>query len=154
MIDKDYDIIKKDIVINASVDKVFSALIDPEQLTRWFPNVATIEPRVGGKIFFRFSKEVTKEKKDHDVIGTIINIIPNKELSHTWNFTTKPDYNKETIVTWRLDQIDKDKTKLTLVHSGFTNADRLQYDEHNEGWDWYVKRLENFVETDVNGSNE
>ena len=91
MIDKDYDIIKKDIVINASVDKVFSALIDPEQLTQWFPNVATIEPRVGGKIFFRFSKEVTKEKKDHDVIGIIINIIPNKELSHTWNFTTKPD---------------------------------------------------------------
>ena len=78
MNDKDYDIIKKEIVINASVDKVFSALIDPEQLTQWFPNIATIEPRIGGKIFFRFSKEVTKEK-DHDVIGVIINIIPNKE---------------------------------------------------------------------------
>jgi len=154
MNDKDYDIIKKEIVINASVDKVFSALIDPEQLTQWFPNIATIEPRIGGKIFFRFSKEVTKEKKDHDVIGVIINIIPNKELSYTWNFTTKPDYGKETIVTWKLDQLDKDKTKLTLVHSGFTNADKLQYDEHNEGWDWYVKRLENFVETRINGSNE
>lgn len=154
MNDKDYDIIKKEIVINAAVDKVFSALIDPEQLTQWFPNIATIEPRIGGKIFFRFSKEVTKEKKDHDVIGVIINIIPNKELSYTWNFTTKPDYSKETIVTWKLDQLDKDKTKLTLVHSGFTNADKLQYDEHNEGWDWYVKRLENFVETRINGSNE
>jgi uncharacterized protein YndB with AHSA1/START domain len=154
MNDKDYDIIKKEIVINASVDKVFSALIDPEQLTQWFPNIATIEPRIGGKIFFRFSKEVTKEKKDHDVIGVIINIIPNKELSYTWNFTTKPDYSKETIVTWKLDQLDKDKTKLTLVHGGFTNADKLQYDEHNEGWDWYVKRLENFVETRINGSNE
>ena len=63
MNDKDYDIIKKEIVINASVDKVFSALIDPEQLIQWFPNIATIVPRVGGKIFFRFSKEVTKEKK-------------------------------------------------------------------------------------------
>jgi uncharacterized protein YndB with AHSA1/START domain len=154
MNDIDYGIIKKEIVINASVDKVFSALIDPEQLTQWFPNIATIEPRVGGKIFFRFSKEVTKEKKDHDVIGIIISIIPNKELSHTWNFTTKPDYSKETIVTWKLDQLDKDKTKLTLFHSGFTNADKLQYDEHNEGWGWYVKRLENFVETRINGSNE
>ena len=75
MNNKDYDIIKKEIVINASVDKVFSALIDPEQLTHWFPNIATIEPRVGGKIFFRFSKEVTREKKDHDVIGTIISIV-------------------------------------------------------------------------------
>ena len=79
MNDKDYDIIRKEIVINASVDKVYSALIDPEQLTQWFPNIATLEPWTGGKIFFRFSKEVTKERKDHDVIGTIISIIPNKE---------------------------------------------------------------------------
>jgi uncharacterized protein YndB with AHSA1/START domain len=80
MKEKDYDIIKKEIVINASVDKVFSALIDPEQLTQWFPNIATIEPWAGGKVFFRFSKQVTKEKKDHDVIGTIISIIPIKRF--------------------------------------------------------------------------
>ncbi len=154
MNDTDYDTIKKEIVINASVDKVYSALINPERLAQWFPNIATVEPRVGGKIFFRFSKEVTKEKKDHDVVGTIISIIPNKELSYTWKFTTKPDYSKDTIVTWKLYQLERDKTKLTLTHSGFTNADRLQYDEHNEGWDWYVKRLENFIKTEVNGSNE
>ena len=106
------------------------------------------------KYFLDFQRKLPKKKKDHDVIGKIISVIPNKELSHTWNFTTKPDYIKQTIVTWKLDQVDKDKTKLTLVHRGFTNADRLQYDEHNEGWDWYVKRLENFLETKVNGSNE
>jgi uncharacterized protein YndB with AHSA1/START domain len=145
MKEKDYDIIKKEIVINASVDKVFLALIDPEQLTQWFPNIATIEPWAGGKVFFRFSKQVTKEKKDHDIIGTIISIIPNKEISYTWNFTTKPEYNKNTIVTWKLAHLDNDKTKITLIHSGFTNLDRIQYDEHNEGWDWYTKRLENFV---------
>ncbi|HZB17514.1 MAG TPA: SRPBCC domain-containing protein [Nitrososphaeraceae archaeon] len=145
MKEKDYDIIKKEIVINASVDKVFLALIDPEQLTQWFPNIATIEQWAGGKVFFRFSKQVTKEKKDHDIIGTIISIIPNKEISYTWNFTTKPEYNKNTIVTWKLAHLDNDKTKITLIHSGFTNLDRIQYDEHNEGWDWYTKRLENFV---------
>ena len=57
-----YDTIKKEIVINASVDKVYSALIAPEQLTQWFPNITTIEPKVGGKIFFRFLKEYTKTK--------------------------------------------------------------------------------------------
>jgi uncharacterized protein YndB with AHSA1/START domain len=142
---KNYDLIKKEIVINASVDKVYSALIDPDLLTQWFPKIATIEPWVGGKLFFRFSKEVTKEKKDHDVIGTIISIIPNKEVSYTWNFITKPEYNKNTIVTWKLERLDDDRTKITLIHSGFTNVDKIQYDEHNEGWDWYTKRLENFV---------
>ena len=145
MNEKDYDIIRKEIVINASVDKVYSALIDPELLTQWFPNIATIEPWVGGKVFFRFSKEVTKEKKDHDIIGTIISIVPNKELSYTWNFTTKPEYNKNTIVTWKLVRLDNDRTKIILIHSGFTNVDKIQYDEHNEGWDWYIKRLEKFV---------
>jgi uncharacterized protein YndB with AHSA1/START domain len=145
MNEKDYDIIKKEMVINASVDKVYSALIDPELLTQWFPNIATIEPWEGGKVFFRFSKEVTKEKKDHEVIGTIVSIIPNKELSYTWNFTTKPEYNKNTIVNWKLVRLDIDRTKVTLIHSGFTNVDKIQYDEHNEGWDWYTKRLEKFV---------
>ena len=69
MNEKDYDIIKKEVVINASVDKVYSALIDAQLLTQWFPHIATIEPWAWGKVFFRFSKEVTKEKKDHDVIG-------------------------------------------------------------------------------------
>jgi uncharacterized protein YndB with AHSA1/START domain len=149
MNEKNYDLIKKEIVINASVDKVYSTLIDPVLLTQWFSNIATIEPWVGGKVFFRFSKEVTKEKKNHDVIGTIISIIPNKELAYTWNFTTKPEYNKNTIVTWKLEQLNNNKTKLTLIHSGFTNVDKIQYDEHNEGWDWYTKRLENFVNTDI-----
>ena len=140
-----YDTIKKEIVINASVDKVYSALIAPEQLTQWFPNITTIEPKVGGKIFFRFIKEYTKQDKDHEIVGTIITLIPNRELSYTWNFMTRPEYNKDTIVKWKLEQLDKDKTKLILIHSGFTNADRLQYDDHNKGWDWHIKRLENLM---------
>ena len=142
-----YDTIKKEIVINAPVEKVYSALITPEQLTQWFPNIATIEPKIGGKISFRFLKESTQKKiKTMKLLVTIVSFIPNKELSYTWNFTTKPEYNKDTIVTWKLEQLDKDKTKLTLIHSGFTNADRLQYDDHNKGWSWHIKRLENLMD--------
>ncbi len=101
MNEKDYDTIRKEIVINASVDKVYSSLIDADLLTQWFPSIATFEPWIGGRVFFRFSREVKKKKKDHDIIGTIISIIPNREISYTWNFTTKPEYNKNTIVTWK-----------------------------------------------------
>ena len=118
----EYDPIKKEIVISASVDKVYSALIIPELLAQWFPNIVTIEPKISGKIFFRFLKEYTRQDKDHDIMGTIITLIPNRELSYTWNFMTRPEYNKNTIVTWKLEQLTTDKTKLTLIHSGFTNA--------------------------------
>ena len=58
-----YDVLKKEIVINAPIEKVYSALITPEQLTQWFPNIVTIEPKIGGKISFRFLKESTQEDK-------------------------------------------------------------------------------------------
>jgi uncharacterized protein YndB with AHSA1/START domain len=119
-----YDVLKKEIVINAPVVKIYSPLITPEQLPQWFPNIVTIEPKIGGKISFRFLKESTQEDKDHEIVDEIVSFIPNKELSYTWNFTTKPEYNKNTIVT-KLEQLDKDKTKLTLIHSGFTNADKI-----------------------------
>ena len=31
-----YDVLKKEIVINAPVEKVYSALITPQQLNQWF----------------------------------------------------------------------------------------------------------------------
>lgn len=154
-----YDTIKKEMIINAPVENIYSALITPQQLTQWFPNIVTIEPKIGGKISFRFLKESTQEDKDHEIVGEIVSFIPNKELSYTWNFTTKPEYNKNTIVTWKLEQLDKDKTKFTLIHSGFTNADRLQYDDHNKGWSWHIKRLENLMiqsttNSDLTSENE
>ena len=74
-----YDVLKKEIIINAPVEKVYSALITPEQLTQWFPNIVTIEPKIGGKISFRFLKESTQEDKDHEIVGEIVSFIPNKE---------------------------------------------------------------------------
>jgi hypothetical protein len=53
---------------------------------------------------------------------------------------------------WKLEQIDKDKTKLTLIHRGFTNADRLQYDDHNKGWSWHIRRLENLMDKNTNAN--
>ena len=97
-----YDVLKKEIVINAPI------------LTQWFPNIVTIEPKIGGKISFRFLKKSTQEDKDHEIVGEIVSFIPNKEISYTWKFTTKPEYNKNTIVRWKLEQLDKDKTKINF----------------------------------------
>ena len=102
------------------------------------------------KSIFQIFKGGDKRRKDHDVSGTIISIVPNKEISYTWDFTTKPEYNKNTIVRWQLEQLDNNKTKITLIHSGFTNVDRIQYDEQYEGWDWYTKRLDSFIRNQVN----
>jgi len=42
--------IKKSIVIESSLQVVFKAITDPEELTQWFPDQAILKSRVGGKI--------------------------------------------------------------------------------------------------------
>jgi uncharacterized protein YndB with AHSA1/START domain len=139
------NLIKKEIVINAPIERVFSALIDPEQLTQWFPDVVTIEPKLGGKVSFRFLKENTKKDNDHEIVGNIVSFIPNKEISYTWNFITEPEYRRDTIVRWNLDKLESNKTKLTLIHSGFTKKDTVQYEDHSKGWTWHINRLDKLL---------
>lgn len=143
------NLIKKEIVINSPVERVFSALIDPEQLTQWFPDIVMIEPKLGGKVSFRFLKENTNEENDHEIVGTIVSIIPNKELSYTWNFITKPEYSKDTLVTWKVAKLESNKTKITLIHSGFTKEDTIQYEDHIKGWIWHINRLANLLSTSL-----
>ena len=60
--------IKKSIVINASLEVVFKAITDPEELTHWFPDQAILEPMVGGKMRFSFYKN-SESDQDHDRIS-------------------------------------------------------------------------------------
>ena len=68
------------------------------------------------------------------------------EFSNQYSISIiSPEFSKDTIVTWRFESLDKNKTKVVLSHSGFTENDRQQYDEHSEGWTWFVTRLDNYL---------
>ena len=58
--------------------------------------------------------------------GKIIKFISNNELSYTWQFENMPEFNGNKVVTWRFESVGKNKTKVTLRHSGFTVSDRQQ----------------------------
>jgi len=48
--------IRKVVEIDASPETVFRAISDPKELTNWFPDAVTFEPRAGGKFRFSFSR--------------------------------------------------------------------------------------------------
>jgi len=140
--------VRKSIVINASPEVIFKAITDPQQLTQWFPDQAILEPRVGGKMKFSFQKE--KSPKDHTRTsaafpeGTVKEFIPNKKLSYTWKHMDIPEF-PETLVTWKLEEIDVNKTKVELVHSGFTGREeRKSVKEHDQGWSYFLDRLKKY----------
>lgn len=134
--------IRKSIEIDASAEIVFEAISDPNELTNWFPDAVILEPMIGGKTKFSFYKDSTRTPcaRDHDKVneGRFLEFIKNKKLAYTWQHTDEPDF-PETIVTWELVEISKNKTRLTLTHTGFTNKDQVK--GHSEGWSFFLNEL-------------
>jgi uncharacterized protein YndB with AHSA1/START domain len=80
--------------------------------------------------------------------GTIIEFVPNKRLSYTWKFDDIPDF-PETNVTWELEQIKPNKTKVKLVHIGFTGKEKGNFsiESHNQGWAEALDKLAKYCES-------
>ncbi|QLH08751.1 SRPBCC family protein [Candidatus Nitrosotenuis sp. DW1] len=133
--------IRKIIEIDASPETVFKALSDPEEITQWFPDQAILEPKVGGKIKFTFfTKDVEPLDRDFFPEGEIVEFVPNKKLAYTWIPMGIPDFPR-TIVTWNLEKIGQNKTRVTLTHSGFIGKPHELYKEHSYGWNYFTNRL-------------
>lgn len=133
--------IRKIVVIDAPPDIVFKAISDEKELIEWFPDLAVLEPRIGGKVKFTFHNENSENQdRDHSPSGEVLEFVPNQKISYTWEHKDIAGF-PQTIVTWQLEQIGNDKTKVELVHSGFIGAENEMYDEHREGWTYYLDRL-------------
>jgi uncharacterized protein YndB with AHSA1/START domain len=140
--------IMKSLIIDTSPDVVFKAITDPYELANWFPDNAEFDRRIGGKVRFTFNKERSKELDgDYSPQGKVKEFIPNKKVSYTWQLKDTPGF-PETTVTWELEQIDPNKTRVNLVHSGFTGKEegKLSFKEHDQGWSYFLDRLKKYCE--------
>jgi uncharacterized protein YndB with AHSA1/START domain len=136
--------IRKSIVIDASPEVVFQAITDPNELTRWFPDQAILEPKVEGKMKFSFFKTDSEYRQmDYFPEGTITEFIPNKRLSYSWHEPNIPDF-PNTVVTWELERIKNNKTRLNLLHTGFKADETAK--KHNEGWSHFLTELKKYCE--------
>jgi uncharacterized protein YndB with AHSA1/START domain len=139
--------IRKTIIIDATPEVVFKAITDPKELTHWFPDQAILEPKVGGKMKFSFFKTDSQYRQmDYFPEGIISEFVPNKKISYTWQEPNIPDFPK-TIVTWELEKIDNDKTRLRLLHTGFNPDETAR--KHNEGWSHFLSELTKYCQKTV-----
>ncbi|HEX8228342.1 MAG TPA: SRPBCC domain-containing protein [Chloroflexia bacterium] len=131
--------IRHTIEIDAPPEKVFEALIEPKQIERWIASKATVEPHVGGRYELGWGEGAGAVK--------IVELEPGRKLSYSWpepRLSEDAPPANETIVTWELEG-SGGKTRLTLVHSGFTPGENI--DHLRPGWlnflSW-VKSLSEF----------
>src|SRR5262249_47991225 len=95
---------------NASVERVWQAITDPEQMRQWYMPLNDFRPEVG----FETEFDVNGKGKIFPHIWKVTEVVPNKKISYEWKFANYPG---NSVVTFELTKLGA-KTKLTLTHIG------------------------------------
>lgn len=128
--------------IDAPREVVFQALIDPEKMKRWIATAAKVDLKKG---VYSYGWQYTIEGRQ--VEGgpqRILELVENEKLVTDW-----PDWRglpgaPPTQVAWILESRGKNKTRLTLIHSGFARpVDRSDY---QQGWYDFVGNIQKLAQ--------
>jgi uncharacterized protein YndB with AHSA1/START domain len=119
---------------------VWDLLTRPEGLTRWWPEAAEVEPRLGGRVRLVFNEGA-------DVVhGEVTRWEPPHALSFTWAPPMRPDVTTE--IAFTVEPVDDARVRVEVVHTGWEAAPELR-PGHERGWDLFLPRL-----ADVAGTTE
>lgn len=139
-------------IFNADRERVWNAWTNPMAVSQWHkpgpemsPVVHTWEPKVGGR--YRLAFVSTKEEAVHAVHGEFREFAKPERLAYTWNWSDGE--MPETLVELTFKSVGE-RTELTLVHSGFPNADAR--DHHNQGWSGIYESLEKHLANGAPGT--
>lgn len=127
---------------NAPVEKVWKAITDKEQMKEWYFTLEVFKPEVG----FIFTFEGGDECNRYVHICRILEVVPNKKLSHTWQYEGQEE---ETIVTWELFE-EGNATRVKLTHEGLEkiahHGPAFAPNNFAEGWNAIIgTSLEEFL---------
>ncbi|CAD7797192.1 hypothetical protein CHRY9390_00126 [Chryseobacterium aquaeductus] len=117
--------------INASIEKVWKALTDKDELPLWYFAIKDFEAEAGKS--FDFYEPGEEKKYLHRI--EILKVVPNQKLKYSWFY---PSFSEEkTIVTWNLES-DVDGTLVVLTHEGLEKlkdlGDGFSSENFTQGW--------------------
>ena len=119
----------------ASPERVFRALTDADELSRWWTTTAESDPRTGGTFSYGFGFE--DAARNHTYAGNYHEVSPGEFVSYPWQGALG-----ETTVDVRLRPAGSG-TELTLVHRGW--GEGADWDEavslHQQGWGFFLDNL-------------
>ena len=129
--------------INAPIEKVFDAWLDPLMLTQFIlPAPGMVQPQVendareGGR--FSIIMQVGDERIPHT--GTYLTLERPHRLAFSWESLFSTD---DSIVTLHFDAIDSSTTRLDLSHVKFINEEARA--NHQGGWNNILDQLDQLI---------
>ena len=147
------DAVVTEVEITAPPERVFQALIDEQQLMRWFTNTGCpvkfwkFEPRVGGRYHYATAKSpavVVNGVNEFDCQGEILEFDPPRRLAYTWIGNWHVNKALKTVVCWELTPRGAG-THVKVTHSGLA-SDEAARNDYRGGWPGVLANLKNFAE--------
>jgi uncharacterized protein YndB with AHSA1/START domain len=139
------DRIEREIVINASQNRVWAVLTEADHVTGWFGDLAEVDLRPGGKMVFGW-----KESGNHH--ARVERVEPQGFFSYRWARATgvEPVAGNSTLVEFTLTP-DGPRTRLRVVETGFASLDVSEQEkgnavrENTEGWISELGELQDYA---------
>ena len=116
-------------IYQASVDRVWRAITDKDQMKQWYFDIAEFRPEVG----FEFQFEGQNEGRVYLHLCKVTEVIKGKKLQYSWRYK---GYEGLSYVTFELFP-EGDRTRLKLTHEGLeTFPDQPDFKRENfqAGW--------------------
>jgi uncharacterized protein YndB with AHSA1/START domain len=147
------DAVVSEIEIAAPPERVFQALIDPQQMIRWWNSEECtteffeMDARSGGQ--WRFGTKKTNLNingvSQFFCEGEVLEFDPPRLLAYTWIANWHDDKTRRTVVRWELTPT-KDGTRVKVTHGGLAQEATARKD-YSGGWPGVMQALKKFVET-------
>lgn len=145
--DGDHQTLTIELDVDAAPDEVWRALTDAEELMRWFPLQARVEPGVGGSIWMSWDGSWS-DSQPIEVWE------PGRRLQTAWPLPAPQGSSPEgkeagplSVLTYEIAARDGGGATLHVVHSGFPTGDDWDdiFDSHRRGWGFELRSLQHYL---------
>jgi len=126
----------------ASVERVWKALTDVEQMRQWYFDLKQFRPEPG----FEFEFTVEHEGRTYHHLCRVTEVVMQKKIAYTWRYKGEPGNSLVTIELFT----EGEKTRLKLTHEGletFPKTPAYARKNFEAGWTQIIgSELKQFVE--------
>jgi uncharacterized protein YndB with AHSA1/START domain len=144
------DEILREIVLPASIERVWDAVTDPREVSKWFGDITEIDLRPGGTAKFGWSEYGDAFE------AVVVEVDKPHKFSYRWVFQPNTPYDESTarLVEMTLETVESG-TRLTLAESGFLQLSGDEYqkaiDANSGGWESELADLVAYLAADTGG---
>jgi uncharacterized protein YndB with AHSA1/START domain len=131
--------IVREVHIDASPETVFPFFTEPDKMTRWLCDEATVDPRPGGINHQTHPGDAEHTEGPYYMRGEFVEVSPPTRVVFTWGFenpgvAVRPG---ESTIEVTLEP-EGDGTRVRLVHRDLPESERA---DHAAGWPQVLERL-------------